>query len=278
MIIGVDCGATFIKAGLIDKSRILRKVQVATEAEKGKSVSMKNLMSAIKKIFSSKVQAIGIGFPAPVDSKKGIIYATNNMPGWKNVNLKKIIERHFRVPCHINNDARCFALAESTYGSGKGKKNIVGITLGTGVGMGIIIDSKLYSGHTGAAGEISKVPYHGQNIEKLANLHFFKTVAHMEPQEMLIKLKKHDISSQKLMNQYGKNLGILITVIVNIMDPELIILGGGLASMFPYFKKALYAEIKKHCFEQVYKNMRIIQSTLDNAAVLGAASLCECYG
>jgi len=200
------------------------------------------------------------------------------MPGWKNINLKEIIERRFKVPCYVNNDARCFALAEARYGSGKGKKNIVGITLGTGVGMGMIIDGKLYSGHTGAAGEISKVPYHGQNIENLANLHFFRTVAHIEPQEMVTKLKKHDSTSQKIMSQYGKNVGILITLIVNIIDPELIILGGGIASLFPYFKKTLYAEIKKHCFEHVYNNMKIIQSTLDNAAVLGAASLCECHG
>lgn len=273
MIIGVDCGATFVKAGLVNKNIVIKRLEIKTEAQKGKAVSLKNLIFTIEKLFDSKVKGIGIGFPSPVDTKTGLIREVNNMPGWKNVFLKRIVENKFRVPCFINNDANCFTLAEFKYGAGKKKKNIVGITLGTGIGMGVIINKQLYGGSTGAAGEISRIPYNGQWIEKIANINFFDTIAKMGPQEFDKRLKNNDIKARKLISQYGTNLGVIMVVVTNIIDPELIVVGGGLSHLFTYFKKAMFIELKKHCYKETYKQLKIVKSKLKDVGILGAATL-----
>jgi len=278
MKIGVDCGATFIKAGLVTNNKIIKKVILATQASKGKSVSLHNLLSSIQKLYIPSVKRIGIGFPAPVDTLRGRIGETNNIPGWKDVYLKRIIERKFHVPCTIDNDARCFTLAEFRYGAGKQVKNMVGITLGTGVGMGIVINGQLYAGNTGAAGEISRVPYNGKNIENIANIHFFKKIARMNSQTVYEKLKTNNHKAKKIIKQFGVNLGIIISIVVDIIDPELIVLGGGLSNLFPYFKKPMLVELKKHCFAESFKKLKITRSTLKDVAILGAASLDSNYG
>jgi len=278
MIIGVDCGATFIKAGLVDKNQVSRTIKIKTNAQKGKNSSLQAILSAIEKLFNPIVKGIGIGFPAPIDVKEGLIREVNNMPGWKNVFLKKIVEEKFKIPCLIENDANCFTLAEFKYGSGKNKKNIVGITLGTGVGMGIIINKKLYSGTTGAAGEISRILYNNQWIENLANTIFFNKVAKMNPFEMHEKLKHNNKVAQKIITLYGKNIGIIMAVITDIIDPEIIIIGGGLSHLFPHFKKSMFLELKKHCYKETYKNLKIVQSKLKDAAIVGAASLFDKNG
>jgi glucokinase len=271
MIIGVDCGGTYIKAGLVDGKNIIKEITAKTEAKRGKSKSISNLLKTAELLFNEKVKGIGIGFPAPVEHGRRIREA-NNMPGWKNVDLKKIVERKFSVPCRVENDAKCFVLAEHMFGAGKNRRNVVGITLGTGVGMGIIIDGKLYSGNSGAAGEISLIPYEGDKIERIASTHFFKRYG-VDSADVYSKLQQGNPKTQKIICSYAKNLAIILSIPINVLDPEIIILGGGISNLLPYFKRPLIHELQKYCHPEPYSNLTIVKSHIKNAGVLGAALL-----
>jgi glucokinase len=275
MIIGVDCGATFIKAGIVVQGKVIKQIKIKTQSQRGKKASLNNLIMAIRELFSPKIKGIGIGFPAPVDTKKGLIREVNNMPGWSNVALKRIIETKFKVPCRIDNDANCFVLAEYIHGSCQNHKNIIGITLGTGIGMGIIINGKLYTGATYTAGEINRIPYNNQWIEKIANISFFKKTGKTDPADIYERMGKNKLTKKdiRLLALYGRNLGKILLIAIYILDPEIMVLGGGLSHFLPYFKKSMMKEIKKNCYRETYKKLKIIKSDLEDAAILGAAEL-----
>src|SRR3989338_8523287 len=149
-IIGVDLGGTNIKTALIaSNGKIIKKCEIPTEAKKGTKTIISNIISSIKKVKSGKIKGIGIGSPGPMDYKKGIITNPVNLP-FKNVPLKKIIQKKFKIPVFLDNDAKCFTLAEAVFGSGKKYENVVGITLGTGFGCGLVINKKIYHGRSNA--------------------------------------------------------------------------------------------------------------------------------
>lgn len=275
MIIGVDCGATFIKAGIVFQGKVIKQIKVKTQSQKGKKTSLNKLILAINELFGSKIKNIGIGFPAPVDTKSGLIREVNNMPGWNNVPLKNIVQKRFKVPCRIDNDANCFVLAEFGHGSCQNHMNIIGLTLGTGIGMGIIINGKLYHGANGTAGEINRILYNNKWIEKIANINFFKKTGKADPADIYERMNKKRLTKKdiRLLNLYGKNLGRILQIAVYVLDPEIIILGGGLSHFFPYFKKSMKQEIKRNCYRETYKNLKVMKSDLDDAAILGAAEL-----
>src|SRR5262249_7677354 len=136
-------------------------------------VVLQEIIGGIQAVFDTEVAAIGIGVPSVVDVEKGIVYAVQNIPSWKEVHLKERIEKQFHVPVHVNNDANCFALGECHFGKGRNFRDIVGMVLGTGLGAGIIIDRRLYNGTNCGAGEIGTIPYKGEMIESYASGQFF---------------------------------------------------------------------------------------------------------
>ena len=149
-IIGVDLGGTTIKSALVSSAgKIIKKHEIATEAEKEASKVIKNIFSAIDKVKNGKILGIGIGSPGPMDYKRGIITNPVNLP-FKNVPLRKIIKNKFKLPVFLDNDAKCFTLAEATFGQGKNYENVIGITLGTGFGCGLVINKKIYHGRSNA--------------------------------------------------------------------------------------------------------------------------------
>ncbi|MDD5774005.1 MAG: ROK family protein, partial [bacterium] len=159
-----DLGGTFIKCALINKSgKILYSNSVPTEAQNGKDHVIKKVIEQQKKIFVNKqnlferVAGIAVGCPGPVNIKKGIVSKPPNLPGWGNVPMRTIISKAWAVPVFIENDANAAALGENWLGAGRGSKNMVCITLGTGVGGGIVIDEKIFHGATGIAGEIGHI-------------------------------------------------------------------------------------------------------------------------
>ena len=150
-IVGVDVGGTTIKSALLSpKGSILRRHEVRTEAKKGAKEIIKRIFSSIEEVKEEGILGIGIGSPGPMDYRKGIITNPVNLP-FKNTPLKKIVGGKFKVPVFLDNDANCFALAEALFGQGKPYNNVVGITLGTGFGGGLVIGKKLYYGKGNAA-------------------------------------------------------------------------------------------------------------------------------
>lgn len=154
MKIGVDLGGTNVRAALMDGTTVVRKEKAPCPAKGTQEEVIEAIAALIEPLVCEEVTSIGIGVPSVVDTKRGIVYNVANIPSWQEVHLKDIFEERFGIPVHINNDANCFALGESRFGQGRGYKDVVGVTLGTGVGSGIMIGGHLYEGRNAGAGEI----------------------------------------------------------------------------------------------------------------------------
>lgn len=259
--VGVDVGGTHISAGLVSGSRILKHAEISTPKTRQDFIA--GLFGIIESVIDSKTKSIGIGFPAPIINGKA--FEVQNMPYLNNLDIKSIIEKKFGKKCFVENDANVFALAEQRFGAAKGKMNVVGITLGTGIGCGIIINGKIYSGNTGAAGEISKIPARGKRLEDYVNAKFIKRISGKEPKEL---------GKSKAWKSFGKNIGTALSVIVDTLDPEMIVLGGKISNAYRFFSSEIRPEIKKNAFRITASKVKIAKSKLKNSGVIGAACLC----
>lgn len=275
LIIGVDVGGTNLRCALISRAKGI----VAYEKEKIKNINskeriLKQLTTLIDKQFSSKIRGIGIGVPGIVDLKKGILYEAFNLLAWDKVPIKSILEKRYNVPVSVNNDAKCFALGEKHFGAARKYKDVVGIILGTGFGAGIIIDNKIYCGKNCAAGEFGRVLLKDKTIEDYCSGKFFISKYRYSGKELYEMAKKHDKKALRAFKEFGENLGLGLSVVINSIDPEIIVLGGSVSEGFEFFKKPLLTSLKKHIYKQVYKNIKIVKAdNIEKAGVLGAASL-----
>ena len=162
--IGIDVGGTNVKLALVDdKGNITYSNSVPTRAEMGYEYTVNNIKQAIRdllvetKLSTKDIEGIGFGFPGQVDYKSGVVRLAPNIPGWVDVPIAKLIEDEFKIPTRVDNDVRCAALGELNYGAGKGCENLICITVGTGIGSGLIINGKLVRGASNAAGEIGHI-------------------------------------------------------------------------------------------------------------------------
>ena len=152
MFTGIDIGGTKCAVITGDENGIKEKIRFASG---GVNKTLENITAAVQKLGVGK--AIGISCGGPLDSKKGIIMSPPNLPGWDNIKIVRLLEERFGVPAGIQNDANACALAEWKYGAGKGSKNMIFLTFGTGMGAGLILDGRLYTGANDMAGEIGLI-------------------------------------------------------------------------------------------------------------------------
>ena len=150
-LVGVDLGGTKVQSSRIVGAKIEKTKRTLISSQGSENLVVNEVISNISEVMSPEVIGIGVGVPGLVDSE-GILYDIQNIPSWKKVPLKLMLEEHFQIPVYINNDANCFALGEKHFGKGLGRKNLMGLILGTGLAAGIIIDNKLYNGHNCGAG------------------------------------------------------------------------------------------------------------------------------
>ena len=147
-VIGVDVGGTKISAARVSGSKVGKIHTIKTKSNASKQVVINQIIDLIDSIINKKIKCIGVCVPGPVDSKKRLVLETPHIKSWKNVSLKSALQRKFKRSISVNNDANCFAHGEKHFGKGKKYKTFVGITLGTGVGGGIIINNEPYEGAT----------------------------------------------------------------------------------------------------------------------------------
>lgn len=272
-IIGIDIGATKIHIGLVQDGNIIDEEKFATPTHAPKEQIIAEIVNGIEKLNDPDVYGIGIGVPGLVDEENGIIHDVQNIPSWKKIYLKDHLENYFDKPVAITNDANTFVLGEKIYGKAKGFKNLVGLTLGTGFGSGIIIDSHLYSGTLSSAGELGGIPYLNHTIEDYCSGKFFQDQFGMEGSEVHELAKKGDANALNIFRQYGEHLGNAIKLILFTLSPQAILLGGSISGCYPLFKDAMLESIAKFPFKLVTERLVIKPSELANAAVLGAAAL-----
>jgi len=273
MNIGVDLGGTKIKAGVELNGSVIKQETTLLREKDSLSSTLQQLIDLIKPLMAYSVSSIGIGVPSVVDTEKGIVYDVANIPSWKKVELKAILQEEFNVPVFVNNDVNCFALGECRFGVAKGFRSVVGVTTGTGLGSGIVIDDELYTGSNCGAGEIGLLPYLDKNIEYYASNNFFEAVhgiTALEANQAAIAGDTHAIG---LWEKFGIHLGVALKAVMYVYDPEAIVLGGSLAKAYPFFEAGMYQELNDFSFPQSLKRLKIFQSTDENIALLGAAAL-----
>lgn len=272
-ILGIDLGGTSVRVGLIENNTLVR-VESLPITKIGNAIDVVNDISNLIARFSdNEIVGIGIGVPSVVDVERGIVYDVQNIPSWKEVHLKDLIEKRFRVPVYVNNDANCFAVGEKYFGKGKDYKNIVGLVIGTGLGAGIMIDGKLYAGKNCGAGEFGMIPYKDKTYEYYCSGQFFANEYNTTGEKLFKRAEQGDKEAMKIFSRFGANVGEVIKVIMYTIDPEIIILGGSVSKSFHLFKDEMYKSISDFSFSKSINNINIEVSEVENVAVLGAAAL-----
>jgi glucokinase len=273
MIIGVDVGGTNIRAGIVSDGKITSIRQSLLCNKDSLDSTLEQLISTISPLIGKGIMGIGLGVPSAVDVDKGIVYNVTNIPSWKRVELKKILEGAFNLPVFINNDVNCFVLAEHRFGLAKPYSSVVAVALGTGLGAGIIINNGLYCGNNCGAGEVGLLPYLDKDFEFYTSSVFFEsihaTTAYEAHENAVLGLQR----ALGIWAEYGKHLGNLIKAIMYTFDPEAIILGGSIAKAYPFFEKAMKASLADFQFPESVQKLKILCSKMDNIALLGAAAL-----
>lgn len=272
-LIGVDLGGTNVRSGLVNGQEIIKIDSDRISSKSDEKTVIDQVINSINRVMSPEVVAIGIGVPGILDTKAGIVYDVQNIPSWKAVPLKSILEQHFQRPVFMNNDANCFAAGESQYGKGKGKNNLTGLILGTGVAAGLLCDGHLYEGRNCGAGEFGMIPYLHHNYEFYCSGRFFSHFHQSSGEEVSRKAASGDSAALQIFQEYGKHLSWLIKTILYAVDPEMIVLGGSVSKSFPFFQATLLEELQDFPYQPVIKNIQITASEIDNIAILGAAAL-----
>jgi len=271
--IGIDLGGTNIRGGLVSESNLSSILSQKVSASGSVDDVLKELFSLIDKLINSSVNAIGIGVPGLVDTEHGIVYDVVNIPSWKQVPLGKLLGDRYHLPVFINNDANCFALGEFYFGKGRGSDSMIGLTIGTGLGSGVIINKKLYAGRNGGAGEFGMIDYLDKYVEWYASGQFFKNVYKTDGEAVFKNAKEGNKEAIGMYEEMGVHLGNAIKTILYALDVELIILGGSVRHAYPFFSKTVWQSLQNFAFQNAVKNLRIEVSELENSGLLGAAAL-----
>jgi len=314
-VVGIDMGGTKILASVIDNSgRILSREKTATIATQGTQAIIDRISDLVDSVIQTaeiekqKISAIGIGAPGPIKSEEGVVVFAPNL-GWHNVYLKQSLEHKTGLPTYLDNDVNVGTLGEYAFGAGRGKKNIVGIFVGTGIGGGIIIDGKLFYGSSSTAGEIGHTiikvggPKCGCGnrgcLEAIASRtaitkQLRRRILIQKEESILPKLngnqldtiksgsiarafRKGDKPTIKVIKKATKYIGISIASTVNFLNPETIILGGGLIeALGEEVIKRIHHFAKKYAIQHAMSGVEITTAQLgDDAGIIGAAVLAQ---
>ena len=305
--LGVDIGGTTIKLGIVsDTGKINKQFKLDTHADEGPDAVISQIKKGIHKILKNcklEIEGIGIGAPGLVTSKKGIVQSPPNFKDWDSVAIGNIIKKEFKTEVFVENDANAAAVGEFIFGAGKNYKDFMMVTLGTGVGGGIIIDKKLYKGVTGAAGEIGhiKIKYDGVKckcggtgcLEAYSGINYLveRVNTKLEQNDSVLKewLKNDKKLSPKLIHEaalLGDNFSIKVisdlaeqiaiglSSVVNLFDITTIIIGGGVAGFGNFLFTPLTEMLIGNVMEPMKKRIKVLPAKLkNNAGIKGASAL-----
>ncbi|MBE7708679.1 MAG: ROK family protein [Cyanobacteria bacterium SIG27] len=309
--IGVDIGGTNVKIALVDfDGKIIYSNTVPTRAEMGYEAGVNNIKQAIKELMqetgedAKTIEAIGFGLPGQIDYKAGIVKNLPNIPGWVNIPLAKIIEDEFSIPTRLDNDVRCAALGELNFGAGKGCENLICITVGTGIGSGIVLNGKLVRGASNAAGEIGHIKMDmtggplcgcgdygcfeayasGPAIVTMAKEYIsggksakYKEMATdgiITPYIVAQAALQGDAVSIQIFKQMGKIIGTGLASVINLLNPEKIIIGGGVADAGDILLNPIKETIIDRAMPIQGSTVQVVPAQLANTAgVIGASLL-----
>jgi glucokinase len=274
-IIGVDLGGTNLRAGVVRDRRLGEVTSISINSGGAAAEVLDQICGLIDRAKPREhaVEGLGIGVPGVVEVETGTVYDLVNIPSWKEVPLKAILEERYSVPVLVNNDANCFALGEKHFAKGVGYRSMVGLIVGTGFAAGIIIDGKLYSGKNCGAGEFGMIPYLDSIQEHYSAGQFFPRRVGQTGAQVFQRAVAGDPEALEIFEEFGHHVGEGIKTILYAYDPEIIIMGGGVRKAFRFFEKPMWESIRSFAFSTSIESLKIEVSELEHVAILGAAAL-----
>ncbi|HMF78081.1 MAG TPA: ROK family protein [Bryobacteraceae bacterium] len=294
--IGVDLGGTNLRVAAIGPTgNVLERVSVPANYEHGPAPIVAQIVEIVQHVRSHSLGVLlgmGIGVPGYIDIDAGVVEGAANLPGFENFPIRDEVQRHLAIPILLENDANAAALGEMWLGAGRNVKNLILLTLGTGIGGGIIIDGKVLHGNHGMAGEFGHMtvipdgnPCGCGNVgclEKHASataiaamgrmMHFGKEI---DTAEQVYDLAlEGNTRAQLVFDSMGRALGIAIASLINAFDFPLYLISGGPLPAWNFFAPPMFAEIKKRSFTYVRNGTRVEKALLGaDAGLFGAAYL-----
>ena len=314
-VVGVDVGGTKVAAGLVDNNGEIRQHTKIPMSAKGKPAEgLGAVLSAVSAVLDNSdvktaVSGIGICSPGPLDPKSGVIINPPNLPCWRNYPLAAEVSRIYRVPVKVDNDANAAALAETLWGAGRGYKNVFFTIIGTGIGTGIVFDGQIYHGRTGAAGEGGhmSIDYRGPRcgcgkpgcIEALAagpaiarrsrakvadNHSRGSTILHLAggnigqvTSEIVGQAyAAGDALAKEILQETVELLTVWLGNIVDLLDPDVMIMGGGVSSMLRPFFEQIREDLPSCCINPRCQEIPLLAARYGaDAGIAGGAALCS---
>jgi glucokinase len=304
--VGIDVGGTKIVAGLVDRAgRVLRRCRTTSHAERPPL----EVIAAIERLYAElaatagEVAAVGVGFAGNLDAARGEVLVSSNLPAWDHFPLRATLEQRLGGPVALDNDVNMAVVAEHRYGAGRGCRNLCFLTVSTGLGIGIIVDGKVYAGR-GSAGELGHVVIElngapctcgkrgcimayasGIGISRMAYEAIDRgdapvLAALLPPGRQRIAAEtvadaaaRGDAAAREILQRAGRYAGLALAAVVQILDPELLVIGGGLTRLGAVLLDPALATMRELVQEQMVDSVRVEISRLgEEIGVLGAAA------
>ncbi len=285
-VIGIDLGGTNIKIGhFLKDGACINFLTVATPRPATPEAIVKITTQATEALIKDhNCIALGIGVPGPVDNTNRMSKVALNFSDWENVPLAELLEKAIQLPTTIANDADCAGLGEAWLGAGQYYKNLIMLTLGTGVGGAIILNGQLFTGHLGTAGELGlmTLDFNGPicksgnkgSLEQFGSIQAIYRMTGKDPLELNRLAKKGNQEAIIFWERYGQLLGAGLANLIYILTPEVIVIGGGISGSMSFFLAATLKEIEKRVLPTSRTNLKLLEAKLGNrAGIFGAAKL-----
>ncbi len=312
LVIGIDLGGTKTSTALVDCSgRIIAHDYQKTRVAEGQEAVIGSMLDGARRVMAqagvtrAQVAAAGIGAPGPLEIETGVVVAPPNLPDWERVPLKQLVEDGLGITAFIENDANAAALGEYRFGAGRGTRHMIYVTVSTGIGGGLILDGRLYHGASGMAGEVGHttlVPYgplcgcgnrgclealaSGTSIARRARERIARGVPTLmadlaggDLERITAKLvaeaaDRGDTEAQDILAEAMDYLGIGMANLVNLFNPQVIVIGGGLTNIGEALFEPVRRAIDRHAFPAPAQAVRVVRAELgDDVGVLGAAAV-----
>ncbi|HEY2573820.1 MAG TPA: ROK family protein [Verrucomicrobiaceae bacterium] len=299
--VGVDFGGTYVKVGVCRGADLLETDEpIPTADHPGPEALIRAIAERIAKLRSrhKDIAAVGVGVPGLVDYDRGFVHVLTNVPGWNHIPLREILSRQAGLPVTVENDANAMTYAEWRYGAGRGMKNVVGITLGTGVGGGMVLDGKMYRGSQFSAGEIGQMSIHydgvsghygnlgalekyvgNQQIAEHAQRRYAQAGMHREmadcaPKDIAAAALEGDNIARQIWAEVADWLGTALASIAWLLNPDAFVIGGGVAQAGPLLFEPLEQRVKSMLSDIVSGPLRVLPARFSNeAGIIGNAAL-----